>query len=61
MEHPYLGSVMQAGVTVRFARARPPEPRGAPVMGEANGYVFEEVLGLSAGALKGLQEAGIAI
>ncbi len=54
VEQPFIGPVVQSGLTWRFARAPMVRPRGGPRLGEANEYVFCEVLGLSPGKLEAL-------
>ena len=47
VDHPKAGSHPIVGAPWRFGRAPRPDYRSAPLMGEANGYVLGQLLGLS--------------
>jgi crotonobetainyl-CoA:carnitine CoA-transferase CaiB-like acyl-CoA transferase len=59
LDQPFVGPIAQPGMTMRFRTTQVGGPKPAPVMGEANDYVFGELLGLSAAEISSLQEEGV--
>jgi benzylsuccinate CoA-transferase BbsF subunit len=58
VEHPVIGSNRVVGPPWRFDGARPPIAGPAPLLGQHNRYVLEQVLGLSSAEIARLEEAG---
>lgn len=57
-EHPHAGMLRQTRAAARFSATEPEIRRGAPVHGEHNEEIFEEI-GLSRDELAALQDQGI--
>jgi crotonobetainyl-CoA:carnitine CoA-transferase CaiB-like acyl-CoA transferase len=47
MDHPVIGEARFEGEPMKFSRTRADLWRSAPLLGEDNGYVYREILGLS--------------
>ncbi|MBI3797674.1 MAG: CoA transferase [Deltaproteobacteria bacterium] len=58
LEHPTRGTITMPGCPVQLTDS-PVEARPAPLLGQHNQEVYRELLGLSATALKKLEEEGI--
>jgi benzylsuccinate CoA-transferase BbsF subunit len=58
VDHPVIGKSTVVSAPWRFDGARPAVDRPAPLLGQHNRYVLEEVLGLSAAEIAGLEDAG---
>jgi crotonobetainyl-CoA:carnitine CoA-transferase CaiB-like acyl-CoA transferase len=56
VDQPFLGPAVEPGLTMTFENATPPGPRGAAYLGEANDYVFKELLGLADAEVAALKE-----
>ncbi|MEE9277737.1 MAG: CoA transferase [Dehalococcoidia bacterium] len=56
--HPLLGEHRTDGTPAQLSLTPAQRRAGAPLVGEANDYVFRELLGYSAAELAGLQETG---
>lgn len=56
VEQPILGTKLEPGLTMRFKETPETQPRGMALMGEANEYVFGELLGLSTAEIRQLIE-----
>jgi crotonobetainyl-CoA:carnitine CoA-transferase CaiB-like acyl-CoA transferase len=58
VEHPAIGRSRVVGAPWRFDGERPPIDRPAPLLGQHNRFVLEEVLGMSPAEIARLEEAG---
>jgi crotonobetainyl-CoA:carnitine CoA-transferase CaiB-like acyl-CoA transferase len=58
IDHPTTGAVAYPGTPCSFDGARPASGR-APLLGEHNGAIFQERLGLDPAEFAGLQAAGV--
>ncbi len=59
LNHPVLGKTIADRSALRFATEETDRWRAAPELGEANQYVFKELLGLSDAEVKRLAEMGV--
>jgi crotonobetainyl-CoA:carnitine CoA-transferase CaiB-like acyl-CoA transferase len=58
LDHPAMGRTRYDGLPHRLSRT-PATLRPAPVMGQHNGYVLKEILGLSDAKISRLIETGV--
>jgi crotonobetainyl-CoA:carnitine CoA-transferase CaiB-like acyl-CoA transferase len=58
-DHVALGKWQYPRLPIHLSAAPEPPPRPAPMLGEHNGYVFGELLGLSAPEIEALTEQGV--
>ena len=56
--HPVIGEHLTDGLQIRFSRTPAHRDRPGPMLGEANHYVFSELLGLSDERIAELQLNG---
>jgi crotonobetainyl-CoA:carnitine CoA-transferase CaiB-like acyl-CoA transferase len=59
LDHPVIGPARFEGNPMLFSRTTPDNWRSAPLLGEDNGYVFKEILGLDDDELEQLQAEGV--
>ncbi len=57
-EHPVIGRHITDGLQMRFSRTPAHRDRPGPRLGEANEYVFGELLGMSQGEIEELRRSG---
>lgn len=60
VNHPYLGRRAVVGTPWEFSELRAGVRAAAPLLGEANGYVMEELLGMASGTARELENKGVA-
>lgn len=56
IDHPEVGKRRYLGLPWKLSQVPNPSYRPAPLLGEDNGYVFGELLGLSSGEMRQLEE-----
>jgi benzylsuccinate CoA-transferase BbsF subunit len=59
LDHPELGKTISDAVPVRLSDTPARYTRAAPVLGQDNDYVYEELLGLSDDEVAGLRQQGV--
>jgi benzylsuccinate CoA-transferase BbsF subunit len=59
LDHPELGKTVSDATLVRLSDTPPRYTRPAPVLGQDNGYVYGELLGLSESELAELKKQGV--
>ncbi len=59
LNHPVLGKMKTETTPINFKNHREPSWRPSPLLGEANQYVFEELLSMSESAIRLCVEQGI--
>jgi benzylsuccinate CoA-transferase BbsF subunit len=59
VDHPVMGPQVVFALPWRFSKAPPPVKKASPLMGESNGYVFGDLLGLSRDEIQRLVDDGV--
>jgi len=59
LEHPQLGRTISDATPIRLSDARARYNRTAPVLGQDNNYVYNQLLGMSEDEITGLRQEGI--
>lgn len=59
MDHPVIGEARFEGTPIRFSSVVQDNWRSAPLLGEDNGYVFQNLLGLTADEVETLTAEGV--
>jgi len=59
VDHPVMGPQVVFGLPWRFSKSPPPVKKASPLMGESNGYVFGDLLGLSSDEIQRLVDEGV--
>jgi crotonobetainyl-CoA:carnitine CoA-transferase CaiB-like acyl-CoA transferase len=59
LNHPVLGDIITDTYPIKFKNCRPAPWKTSPLLGEANRYVFEALLGMTEAAIQSYIEQGI--
>jgi len=59
LDHPELGKTISDAVPIRLSDTSARYTRAAPILGQDNDYVYEELLGLSDDEVAGLRQQGV--
>ena len=59
MDHPVIGMARFEGNPMQFSETRPDNWRSAPLLGEDNAYVFQDILGIEEGEYAELTSEGV--
>ena len=59
MDHPVIGVARFEGNPMQFSETRPDNWRSAPLLGEDNAYVFQDILGIGEGEYAELTSEGV--
>ena len=59
LNHPALGEIKTDTYPIKFKNCRPAPWKASPLLGEANQYVFEELLGMKKTTIQSYIEQGI--
>ena len=59
LDHPVIGEARFEGTPIRFSSVIQDNWRSAPLLGEDNGYVFQNLLGLTADEVETLTAEGV--
>jgi crotonobetainyl-CoA:carnitine CoA-transferase CaiB-like acyl-CoA transferase len=59
LSHPVLGEIKADTYPIKFKNGRPAAWKASPMLGEANQYVFEELLGMKKATIQSYIEQGI--